>query len=183
MNGFNVAEAGHLVQLFAPQNLSGTSSTSQCTNMGKAEHVSMILQLGAITTTAPTVTVVAYQTAAAAAAATGGLAIPFRYYTCTSGGTTVDISSPPVIATSAGFTVSKINNTYVIIEIDSAEIDFLPGTGTPSENDSDNQDYPYLTMNLSFAGGGSAYGSAVAIMSGVRWQYQAGGTNSLQTTT
>jgi hypothetical protein len=177
MNGYNIAEAGHLVQLITPQSIVATTN-SQCFNMGKAEHVSIILQLGTITT-APVVTVAAFQTAAAALANTGGIAIPFRYYTCESGGTTIDISSPPVVATSSGFTPSKINNSYAIIEIDSAEINFLPGTGTPSENDSNGSDYPFLTLVLT---SGNTYAAAVAVLSGVRWQYQSGGAYSLQAT-
>jgi hypothetical protein len=178
VNGFNVAESGHLVQLITPQNIT-TTTNSQCFNFGKAEHVSIILQLGAITT-APVVTVQAFQTAAAALANTGGIAMPFRYYASEGpGGTTTDISSPPIYGTSSGFTPSKINNSYVIIEMDSAEIDFLPGTGTPSENDSDSQDYPFLTLLLT---SGSLYCSAVMIASGVRQQFQAGGLNSLQMT-
>ena len=136
----------------------------------KAEHVSIILQFGAIAPTMPTsVQILCTQTNTAGEASPPvGQNIGFRFYTCTSGGPSVDTLSPPQIATTAGIlqaTLSKLGNSYLIIEIDSAEIDIL------GDSDELNQVYPFLQLVIN-NGPNATLASAVAVMSGYRQAYQ-----------
>lgn len=172
MIGFNVAEGGHVVNILPPQTIGG-GVVSQAFKMGLAAHVSIIVQFGAFGATLPTgLTLVANQTIAQSQTSPpGGTAIPFRYYLANlgTGGTANDQTSPPTYATAAGLLaaqLSKVNNTYLIIELDAAELDFL--------GDGDNLDYPYLQLVIA-NGAFPTLASAVAIMSGVRQSYQGQG--------
>ena len=174
MNGFNVSESGHVVQLIPPKSSTGEAH-SQCFNFGKAEHASIIITLGAITSLPTAIQVMAASTAALAASGSTAAGtwqpMPFRYYVNTTAGTSADLTSPPQMATAAaGIPVTAAGltattNTFVIIEMDSAEIDYL--------GDSNGADYPYVFLVTT---SGNCYISAVAILSGVRWQYQGGQT-------
>ena len=167
MNGFNVAEAGHTVNVLVPQNITG-GVTGQAFSMKNAEHVSIIIQIGAIGASMPTAILLNACTSAAGAGAT---AMPFRYYILKNGGaTTGDLLSPPVYATATGIlqaVISKLADEYIIIEVDAAEIDYL--------GDGDGVDYPYLQLQITDSGN-NTYMSAVAILSGLRQSYQGGVT-------
>ncbi len=69
-----------------------------------------------------------------------------------------------------------MNNTFLIIELDSAELDFL--------GDSDGADFPYLQLVIT-NGAFPTIASAVAVLSGVRQQYQGHGNTGVagETTT
>jgi hypothetical protein len=172
MNGFNVAEGGHAVQLIPPQTIGG-GVVSQAFNMGLSEHVSIIIQFGVFGATAPTsIQLVANASITQSLTSPpGGTAIPFRYYFANelAAGTLNDQLSPPVYAAAAGLlaaAISKLNNTFLVIELDSAELDFL--------GDSDKADFPYLQVVIT-NGAFPTLCSAVAIMSGVRQAYQGQG--------
>lgn len=168
MNGFNVAEAGHLVNILPPQYVTN-GVTSQAFNMGKSEHVSILIQIGAVAPTLPTsIQVLATSTGTAGQASPAvGTAIPFRYYLCSGVGSSADLLSPPLVATAAGIPQAQLDKgvSFILIEIDSAEINFL--------GDSDGADFPYLNLVIN-NGPNATLMSAAAIMSGVRWQYQGG---------
>src|SRR5882724_12064024 len=101
MNGFNVAEAGHLINILPPQSIGGGV---ECVSfsMRDAEHVSIILTFGRIGANAPTAILLYASTTASNGNASppNGSAIGFRYYQCTNASAGIDLSSPPVIATS-----------------------------------------------------------------------------------
>jgi len=145
--------------------------------MKMAAHVSIVIQFGAFGAAVPTsVTLVANQSITQSTTSPpGGTAIPFRYYLANLAvaGTLNDQESPPVYATSAGVlaaVLSKVNNTYMTIELDAAEIDFL--------GDGNGLDYPYLQVVIA-NGAYPTLCSAVAIMSGVRQAYQGQGNTSV----
>lgn len=172
MIGFNVAEGGHVINILPPQTIGG-GVVSQGFRMGLCAHVSIIVQFGTFGAAAPTsLTLVANQTfASATASPPGGTAIPFRYYLANdlAAGTLNDQTSPPIYATATGLlqaAITKVNNTFLVIELDAAELDFL--------GDSNNQDYPVLQLVIA-NGAYPTLCSAVAIMSGVRQAYQGQG--------
>jgi hypothetical protein len=172
-NGFNVAEMGHTVQLLPPQNISGGIYTPPF-SMKNAEHVSIIVQFGAFGASAPTSLQLLLLQTVAQSPASVGVALPFRYYWESIPGLGNDLLSPPVYSTTAGLTVfNKATNNYLIIELDAAEI--YGGQANLQLSDSDNLDYPYISVAI--ANGSNAIQCAiVAILSGVRFQYQGGQT-------
>lgn len=171
MNGFNVAEAGHVVQALPPQSISG-GVTGPWFSVKKAEHVSIVILIGAIGASKPTAILL---NAAQNVSGLNSQAIAFRYYLSSqlggSGtGQTADLLSPPVVATTSGITaslLSKLNNEFIVIELDAAELESL--------GDGDGVDYPYLQLQITDSGN-TTYMSAAAILSGVRFQYQLGAT-------
>ena len=175
MNGFNVSESGHVVEILPPQSIGG-GVTTQPFSFKNAEHCSIIISFGKVGAAMPTsIQVIANTTSASGSASPpGGTALPFRYYLSTNagaGGTSVDLLSPPVYATSAGLlqaSMTLANNQYMVIEMDAAEI-----TGNGLLSDSDGADYPYIVVSI-VNGAYNTFCSAVAVMSGVRQAYQGG---------
>lgn len=168
MNGFNVSEAGHVIEVISPQSIGG-GIIGQAFSMKNAEHVSIIISLGVCGATAPTITLAATQTSSASPATS--TPIPFRAYLNQnlpgSSGTNNDILSPPTYYTTAGFTFPVANNQYAVIELDAAELDFLGG----GDSNQINPSQPYLNLIVTSAAVNTLL-SAVAILSGVRFQYQ-----------
>lgn len=172
MNGFNISEAGHLVQILPPQNIAGGVTTIPF-SMGNAEHVSMLLQFGAIGAVAPTSITVKLLQSAAASPPSAGQAIGFRYYVTSIPGLKNDLLSPPVYTTTTGITsLSAAANYVVVIELDAAEI--TGGQGALGLSDSDGQDYPYVSVTIANAAGNTIQCAGVAVLSGVRQQFQGG---------
>lgn len=163
MIGMNIAEGAHYVNVLPPQSISG-GKTSSYVNMGKAKHLSLILSFGAFGTNKPDpITVVA----AKDKNGTGATAIPFRYYMSKAGG--IEITSPPTVATASGIAaaaLSKINNEFIIIEIDADEIHALGDSSNTS-------DYPYIAVVVADSGN-TTYMHIGAILSGLRQAYQGG---------
>lgn len=159
MNGFNIAEAGHVVPVILPSNVTG-GATGQAFSMKNAEHVTILISVGALAAQLGAITLKACTNVSGS----GATAIPFRYYQqSTSGAGNDTFDTGPVSATSAGFTPPNTANVVYAIEVDAAEIDYL--------GDSDGSDYPYL--QLAVANGANAdYLSAVAILSGLRYAYR-----------
>lgn len=161
MNGFNIAEAGHVVNVLAPVSISG-GKTGQRFSTKNAAHVSILVHFGVFGAALPTAILVKGCTAASGGTAT---AIPFRYYLATSGGTATDTTSPPVVATAAGIlaaVLGKIDATYILIEIDTVELVSALGDG-----------YPYLEVSITDSGN-VTYAGILAILSGQRLAYQGG---------
>ena len=158
MNGFNISEAGHAIPILLPQNITG-GANGLIFSMKGAAHVSILISVGALAAQLGAVTVNACQTQSG----TGATAIGFRYYKQTTAGAGNDTLSGPTVATTAGFTPANTPNVLYVIELDASELESL--------GDSDGADYPYL--QVAFANGANAdYVSAVAVLSGLRQQYQ-----------
>ena len=165
MNGFNVSEAGHIVNVVSPQSISG-GITGQAFSMAGAEHVSIIIDFGVYGTALPTAILLSYGTATATVGTpvAGATAMGFRwYYTGATGGATKDVLSGPTVATATGIlaaALTKSNIQMITIEVDAAEL--------PDGN-------PYLQLSVTDSGN-TTYMSAVAVLSGRRQQYQANAT-------
>lgn len=161
MQGFNVAESGHIVQVLPPVSISG-GKTGQRFKMHNAGHVSILVMIGVMAATKPTAMLVKV---CQDVNGTGATAIAFRYYKSKSLGLTVDQTSPPLVATAAGITTwDQGNNQFYIIEIDAAEID---ATGDASQT----TDYPWIEWSVTDSGN-ATFMSAAAILSAGRYQGQ-----------
>jgi hypothetical protein len=171
MNGWNISEGGHTVFILPPQNISGGVYT-QPFSLKNAEHVSIIVSFGQFGAVAPTSLQVLLLQTALQSPATVGVALPFRYYYQTLPGMANYLLSPPVYAPVGGITVfTKASNSGLIIEMDAPEI--TGGQANLQLSDSDGLDYPYVVVSIA-NGTNAIQASAVAVLSGVRHQYQGG---------
>jgi hypothetical protein len=183
MNGVNLAEATHIVNVLPAVNTTG-GVTGQAFSMKGADHVSILITFGATTSppVAPTSIVINQCTSAAGANATP--LASFRYYYQLLGGAGNDIlngaaqalantpSLPPNYTTStAGITSfpATVANLVYVIEIDAAELEAIADVvGTITE-------YPYLQVVIA-NGANATYGSVIAVLSGLRYAYKVGAT-------
>lgn len=155
MNGFNVSEAGHVVNLIPPvDGNAGAPVSAQGFSMKKHAHASILIQLG-VTAAAPTSIILVSSTAV-----TGGTTtqLAFRYYSQTTAGKDKDVLSGPFVVADASVGIpspSANDGIFYVIEIDSAE---LP----------DGQ--PYLQLQVTNPSS-SVLIAASAILSGGRNQY------------
>lgn len=166
MNGFHIADAGHVVNILTPQSISG-GVTAQAFSLKNAEHVSIILQFGVFGSALPTAILL---NACSSAAGAGATAIPFRYYYNNTGGTSNDVLTGGGVVAATGILAAamvKNNAQFLVIEVDAAEIDFL--------GDSNGSDFPYLQLQITDSGN-TTFASAVAVLSGVRQQFKGGVT-------
>ncbi len=155
MTGFNVSEAGHVVNVIPPiDGNAGAPVPAQAFSMKGWHHVSIIIQFGVLAA-APTSIIVK----SAATAGGSGTAMPFRYYSQTNQGVSNDVlSTPGVLAPTTGITsVTAHSQTFYVIEMDSME--FPDGS-------------PFCQLVLTCPGS-SCLVSAVAILSAGRDQYGA----------
>lgn len=126
MNGFNVAEAGHVVNVIAPvDGNAGAPVTNQRFSMKNWDHASIIVQLGITGGTPTSILLKAF------AAASGGVgtAIGFRSYgPPTNQGISNDVLPAGVDNAATGITTITTNDqTFYVIEVDSASLpDGLP---------------------------------------------------------
>lgn len=165
MNGWNLSEAGHCIPILLPQNVTG-GVNALIFSVAGAEHVSILILIGALAAQLGAITINACQ----AEAGTNPTAVPFRYYAQTTAGAGKDTLSGPTVATASGFTPPNTPNLLYVIELDAAELDSL--------GDSDGTDYPYL--QVAFANGANAdYVSAVAVLTGLRQQYRGNPTQTV----
>jgi hypothetical protein len=161
MQGFNVAEAGHIVQVLPPVSISG-GKTGRRFKMHHHGHVSILVMIGAIGAAVPTAMLVKV---CKDANGTGATAIGFRYYKSNSNGQAVDQTSPPIVATSSGITTfDNAANQFFLIEIDSAEID---ATGDASQT----LDFPWIEWSITDSGNVTLV-SVAAILSAARYGAQ-----------
>src|ERR1043166_8126762 len=120
MIGFNVSEAGHIVNLIPPvDGNAGAPVTCQRFGMQNYDHASIIIQLG-VTGGTPTSILLAGYTLV-----TGGTrtAIGFRSYAQTTAGASHDVLTGPTTNAATGITTITTNdNTFYTIELDSAEL-------------------------------------------------------------
>ena len=116
MNGFVLAEQGHLAMPLAPVSISG-GKTGACFHMKQHNHASIIIPIG-VSAAAPTSIVVKQCTDSSGAGAT---AIPFNYYAMTTAAG--DTLGARTAATASGITsVSANDGIFYVIELDSAEL-------------------------------------------------------------
>jgi hypothetical protein len=156
MNGFNIAEAGHVVPLILPKNVTG-GATAQAFSMKNADHASIIIIVGALAAQLVAVTLNQCTNASGA----GAVAIPFRYYQQSTAGAGNDVfDTGPVAVTATGFTPPNTPNVVYSIEIDSSEL----ADGSP-----------YLQLVVA-NGANADFVSVVAIQSAVRHQYRSNPT-------
>lgn len=153
MIGFNVSEAGHIVNLIPPvDGNAGAPVTCQGFSMKGWDHVSIIIQLG-VTAGTPTSILVA----SAPTVSGTPTAMPFRSYAQTTAGTSKDVLAGPTNNAATGITtVSGSDGIFYTIEIDSAE---LPDGS------------PYIQLQVTMPASSNLV-SAVAILSAGRQQYQ-----------
>jgi hypothetical protein len=154
MKGFNIAEAGHVVNALPPVSLNG-GKTSDYWSMKGHNHVDILILLGAAVA-ATTITV--YQSEDNAG--TGEDAIAFKHYDeLTASGDVLDRATD---ATVAGFASSSAGtaNTMHVISVDAAELA---------------EDHPYMCVKLSDPSG-AQLGAVVAILSGSRYQEEGSAT-------
>ena len=160
MQGFNVAEAGHVVQVLPPISISG-GKTGTRFKMHNAGHVSILVMIGAMAA----VPTAMFVKVCKDSSGTGATAIPFRYYKSKSNGATVDQTSPPLVAAATGITAfDAAPNQFYLIEIDAAEID---STGDASQT----TDFPWIEWSIT-DGGNVTIMSVAAILSAQRYQSQ-----------
>ncbi len=151
MKGFNIAEAGHVVNALPPVSLAA-GLTSDYWNMEGYSHVDIIISLGAAVQVS---TITVYQSEDAAG--TGEDAIPFKYYSETTAAG--DVLDRQTDAAAAGFASASAGtaNTMHVISVDAAELA---------------EGHPFMCVKLSGAGG-AQLGCVIAVLSGARYQEEA----------
>jgi len=143
--GFYLAQAGHVVPLIAPVDVTG-GKTSPAFSMAKYAHASIIFSIG-VSAAAPTSVVL---NACTDAAGSGATAIPFNVHKCEAAPWDVLGAKTAVAAT--GLVPSATDGIFYVIEIDAQQ---MP------------QGYPYLQLVVN-NGVNSVIASAVAVLSGAR---------------
>jgi hypothetical protein len=132
MKGFNIAEAGHVVNLLPPQNITGDSSATPINpafSMKNYKHASILIAFGAEATQDAT-NLILYLCSSAAGASP--IAIPFNCYTQAAGGAGNDVLTGIQNVPATGLVLSGTNapaNGLIVIEIDANELE--AATGAP----------------------------------------------------
>jgi hypothetical protein len=146
MKGFVIPEQGHIVNILPPIDVTG-GVNSDVFSMRHAGHVDIIISMG-VQALASTITVEECDNFTPS----NHTAIAFDYYyEDTSNGDTL---SDRTAATSAGISSTTDNNIFKVISIDASQL---------------TDGYPCLRVCFSDPGG-SAIISAVAVLSGQRYQ-------------
>lgn len=147
MNGFNVAERGHVVNALPPQSITG-AVTSDVWSMKNYSRCSIIVTCGATNADAGFVTIEECDDFTP----TNDTAIDFSYYAeTTAAGDTLGARTAALAAT--GIDVSANDNITYVIDIDAAEL---------------SDGYPNLILKWS-APGGATLVSAVVVLSGAKY--------------
>jgi len=147
MQGMNIAEMGHVVNVLPPKDVSGGATGDRFT-MKNYGHATIIVQIGV--TDEATATILVKE----ATAETGGTAtaIGFNYYAeTTADGDTLGAKT---VATTAGIAVSPNNNIFYVIEIDAREL-------------SDGS--PWIEVSITDVSTSANLASIVAVLSGSRF--------------
>jgi hypothetical protein len=143
--GFYVAQAGHVVPLIAPVDITG-GKTSPAFSMAKYAHASIILLIGVSAAAEGAVTL----NACTDAAGSNPVAIPFNVFKGEVANS--DVLGPKVAVTAAGFTPPATDGIFYVLEVDAQQ---LP------------QGSPYLQLAAADTTN-SVIAAAVAILSGPR---------------
>ncbi len=169
MNGINLAEACHVVNVLPAVSISGGKTTVPV-SMAGAAHLTLILSFGA-SAALPTSFIVKQATTEAAGSVK---AIPFRFYYQTTAGAGNDTLAGPYYADVTGITnalpasaplpAGGIASLMWVIEIDAAELETANSVGPITE-------YPYVELVIA-DGGNVTIGSCIAVLSGLRFAYK-----------
>jgi len=169
MNGYNIAEAGHVVNML-PAVSTSSGKTTLPVNMANYEHLSIIISYGSVAAQ-PTSFIVRQATTEAIGASK---AMGFRFYLQATGGAGNDTLTGPFYADTTGITSSlpasaplpaACSNLVWVIEIDAAELEVQAGVvGTITE-------YPYVYVVIA-DGVNANIGSVIGILSGARYGYK-----------
>jgi|ERR1700722_16538241 len=147
MEGFNIAETGHVSVILPPQSISGGSGLiNPAFSMKNYKHASILIASGA-EATQDTLTITLSLCSSAAGA--GAVAIPFNYYFQALGGAGNDVLSAIQNATSAGITLAAGDwppNGLIVIEIDQRELE-SPSVGAVLAGSLGVDAYLALTIN------------------------------------
>jgi len=157
MFGFNVSEAGHVVNILPPVDVTG-GKTAQAFSMAGYKHASIIIQIGV---SAAAFTKILLNLCSSAAGA-GATAIPFSIYKQETAGAGQDVLGARTAVTAAGYTPSANDNIFYVIEIDANELE-AAGVGLGESGDD-----AYLQLQFT-NGANSVIASAVAVLSGARF--------------
>lgn len=147
MQGFNIAEQGHVVNVLPPVDISGgaTGDRFKMTNYG---HASIIVQVGA---SAAAFTKILVNECDAASAGNSNAIAYSVYKEETAAGDTL---GGRTAVTSAGLTPSANDNIFYVIELDAREL---------------SDGFEWVEVSLTNASGNSVVASAVAVLSGSRY--------------
>lgn len=154
-NAFYSAQAGHIVNILAPVDITG-GKTAQCFHLKDHAHASIIVQIG-VSAAAFTKILV---NKCSDAAGTGATAIAFDIFKQETAGASNDVLSARTAVAAAGYTPSANDGIFYVIELDAAQLD--------SAN-------PYVQLQLT-NGANSVIASAVAVLSGSRFGSEASAT-------
>jgi hypothetical protein len=158
MNGFNIAEGGHVVQILPPVDITG-GKIAQAFSMAEYAHASILVLIG-VSAAAFTKIIVSIGTATAAigTAVAGATAIPFMLYKQETAGANEDVLDGGTLVAATGYTPSANDGIFYVIELDARALEAAAGElGTD----------PYVQLSLT-NGSNSVIASAVAILSGAR---------------
>ena len=174
MNGFNVAEAGHVVQVIPPQNITG-GIVGQAFSMAKYKHASIIILIGANASAATKIVLsVGTATAAVGSAVANATAIPYNLYSQTT--VSGDVLSAIANVAAAGQTPTGNAETFYVIEIDANELEAANTINTEDTVLGDSLGvFNYLQLSIT-NGANADYVAAVAILSGSRYANVASAT-------
>jgi len=170
MQGFNISEAGHVVNLLPPASITGgTGTISPGFSMKNYKHASIIIALGAEATQLSGNLLVQLLPTATGT----GVDIPFNYYFQSAGGAGGDdVLSTINNAPAAGFTMSASNapaNGLIVIEIDVNELESTLGAlaGTVLAGSLGQNNYVSLVIPSAAA---ANFASVIVVLSGARYE-------------
>lgn len=167
MNGFNVAEAGHVAVILPPQNITGFSDAAPINpafSMKNYKHASILIMAGA-EATQDTTTLLLYLCSSAAGA--GPVAIPFNYYFQAAGGPGNDVLGSIQNAPATGLVLAAANwppNGLIVIEIDANELEAATGGALSGSDGVDS----YIGVGLG-SPAAADYAAIAVILSGSRF--------------
>jgi hypothetical protein len=148
MKGFVLSEAGHVVNILAPVDITG-GKTAQAFAMKNYQHASILLQIG-VSAAAFTKILVNQCTDASGS---NPVAVPFSISTQATAGASNDVLGARTAVAAAGYTPSANDGIFYVIELDANEL----ADGSP-----------YVQVQLT-NGANSVIASAVAVLSGARY--------------
>jgi hypothetical protein len=168
MNGFNIAEAGHVAVLEVPANISAQSSATPINpafSMKNYKHASILIIAGAEATQDATTLLLYLCTSAA-----GGtpIAIPFNYYFQALGGAGNDVLSAIQNAPATGLVLAAGNwppSGLIVIEIDANELE--AATGAPLGGSLGVDSYIGVGLGAPTA---ADFAAVVVVLTGARYQ-------------
>ena len=147
--GFNIAQEGHTVLVLAPSSISG-GEVGQIFSMRNAAKCNIIIAFGALAAVEGTIQLFACSDIAG----DNPQAIGFDRFQQLLGGPGNDVLAAHQVITSAGYTPSDVPNTVDVLHL---QADQMPAG------------FPYLKLVVN-DGTNADYATAIAILSGVRFQ-------------